>query len=122
VNKSKGIHRVRCRKKGLPYDSSVNVRHLIKRDKQKCFWCGRKTLASFKWLFDLFGQTPHERSPTIDHVVPLNHPRNTKHGHTDDNTVLCCFKCNTDKLDKLVFEGIEKASNPVEFARAHLAS
>ena len=93
----KGNHRERCKKYGLPYES-VNMAFLYARDKGRCQICNCKCLKIFANI--LGTDYPHPRSPTIDHIIPLGHPENYTHGHTKENTQLCCFQCNTDKNDQ----------------------
>ena len=92
----KGKHRERCKKYGLPYES-VSLAFLYARDKGHCKICKCKCLKRFSTI--LGTKEPNPRSPTIDHVIPLGHPDNYNHGHTKENTQLCCWKCNVEKND-----------------------
>ena len=110
----KGKHRKRCQRRGLPYDPRVNLARLMKRDRCVCQLCGVKVLRKFTWhIRPLLGEhVPDERSPTIDHIIPLGNKSNTQHGHTMDNTQLACWKCNTDKRDAMPVDRTEAATIP----------
>ena len=80
-------------KSAVENDKTVNLRVLIKRDKNKCAICGCQC--------DLYDYTVTEsgaiicgdKYPSIDHIYPLS-----KGGsNTWDNVQLACKKCNTIK-------------------------
>jgi 5-methylcytosine-specific restriction endonuclease McrA len=60
----------------------VSRRELLRRDNHKCQYCGTG------------------KSLTIDHVIP----RSRGGGHTWDNVVIACEKCNGRKGDKFLTE------------------
>jgi 5-methylcytosine-specific restriction endonuclease McrA len=69
----------------------VSRRELLRRDNHKCQYCGTG------------------KNLTIDHVIP----RSRGGGHTWDNVVIACDKCNGKKGDKLLHEtGLTLRSKP----------
>lgn len=49
-------------------------------------------------LFDFQGsQVDHRKSPSLDRLVPTG-------GYTVENTVICCYRCNTIKNDASITE------------------
>lgn len=61
---------------------------VFKADSYRCYLCGHKT--------DPTKSYPHPKSPTIDHVIPLN-----KGGlHERGNCRTACAKCNSAKQDR----------------------
>lgn len=110
----KGNHRNRCHSKGLPYDPRVTLARVRRRDGCRCRGCGVLTLNVYTFRHSpLFGETEADpRSPTVDHIVPLKHPANTRHGHTMENTQLLCCVCNSLKSDALPAHGIIESDNP----------
>lgn len=95
--------RKRCRKYGAPY-TSVCKGSVMSRDKWKCQLCGVKLLQSFATIVGT--RTPHPRSPTIDHIVPLSFGPSSP-GHVLDNCQAACWQCNWQR-------GVEDADS---FAR-----
>jgi hypothetical protein len=57
-------------------------------------------------------------APCIDHVVPINHPRNHKHGHTADNVQLAHRRCNEIKGASLASESLLSCDSPRAHVRA----
>jgi len=96
---------IRYRKNGAGYKliakltdtNTVNLRALIKRDKNTCAICGRQC--------DLYDYTVTEtgaivcgdRYPSVDHIYPLIRGGT----NTWNNVQLACLKCNIDKRDKI---------------------
>lgn len=90
-NRLASNHRKRCRKYGLPFDSSIKSQEVFRRDNYVCHICKRKTLD----VFTLVDGKPRLRSPTVDH-----HPYPLSAGvlgHTWDNVRCACWECNTAK-------------------------
>ena len=115
-------HKRRCESKGLPHDPSITLESVTLACKGKCFWCKQRTLDVYEVKLRGIVQRIHRLCPTLDHVAPLMHPHNTKHGHTIENVVLCCHKCNTRKGVQVQFEGLLESENPIEFAHLALLS
>lgn len=85
-------HRYRARKYGCEYDSSVNLKKLIKRDGLRCAICGEMCdPTDHGWTKD-FGPL----YPTIDHIIPMAKGG----GHTWDNVQVAHAICNSYKSDK----------------------
>lgn len=88
-----GNYRKRCRRYGVPYDSSVKRSAVLARDRYVCQLCGRPTLRRWR----LVNGKPHGRNATIDHVTPLS--ARVK-GHTWCNVQCACLRCNVMKGDR----------------------
>jgi 5-methylcytosine-specific restriction endonuclease McrA len=82
--------RKRCKRHGVPWDSSVKPIKVFERDRYVCQLCGRKCLASYTVVDDM----PLLLSPTVDHIVPIS--LGIK-GHTWDNVQCACWECNVAK-------------------------
>jgi len=95
--------RQRCKKYGAPY-TKVCKESVMSRGKWKCQLCGVKLLRSFTTIVGT--RTPHPRSPTIDHIVPLSFGPSSP-GHVLDNCQAACWQCNWQR-------GVEDADS---FAR-----
>lgn len=98
-----GSYRQRCKKYGAPY-TKVSRKAVLDRDRWKCQLCGNALLRSHTTLFGT--RTPHPRSPTLDHIVPLSFGP-TSPGHVFDNCQAACWGCNCER-------GVEDADS---FAR-----
>lgn len=85
--------RQRCKKYGCPY-TKVSKQAVMERDDWKCRLCGHKLLDKFTTVMDT--RTPHPRSPTIDHVVPLSFGPSSP-GHVFDNCQAACWQCNCER-------------------------
>lgn len=79
-------HKKRCKEHGLPFDESVTREALVSRYGPNCYICGKKT-----------GWQDGDLEQTVEHVVPLKHPENKRHGHTWDNCLIACVGCNSTK-------------------------
>jgi len=89
--KGKRGHKGRCKKFGVPYDSSIRPHLVFERDDYTCHLCNRKTLPRVV----IKGNAPHPRSPTIDHhPYPLSAG---VMGHEWDNVRCACWECNIKK-------------------------
>jgi len=51
-------------------------------------------------------------SPCVDHIVPLNHKANTRHGHTLENVQIAHRKCNEAKGCSIACPSLFECSNP----------
>lgn len=92
--------RQRCKKYGCPYQN-VSKKAVMNRDRWKCRLCGNRLLAKFTTIMGT--RTPHPRSPTIDHIVPLSFGPSSP-GHVLDNCQAACWECNCER-------GIEDANS-----------
>ncbi len=81
------FHRRRARLTDA-FVEDVNRLEVFMADGYKCYLCGKKT--------DPKRCYPHPKSPTIDHVIPLN-----KGGlHERANCRTACARCNSAKQDR----------------------
>lgn len=80
---AKGIRRAKTR--GVRADSIDPIK-VFERDKWKCHMCGAKTLRSLRGTYE-------DRSPELDHIVPLARGGT----HTWGNVACSCRKCNGTK-------------------------
>jgi len=94
-------HYVRCERKGLPFDKAVTAKFVHQRDRGICLLCGRKTIAGDK-----------RKAPSVGHIVPLNNPLNTRHGHTADNTCTNCSECNGRQGNAVIIDGHQLSEDP----------
>lgn len=85
--------RQRCKKYGTPY-TKVSKQAVMERDGWGCQLCGVALLRSFTTIVGT--RTPHPRSPTIDHIVPLSFGP-TSPGHVFDNCQAACWACNCER-------------------------
>ena len=117
-----GWHLSRCKEAGLPFDAGVTFEFVRERDKGRCRQCGVKTLPAYTTKYHpLFGRVEVDpRSPTVDHIVPLRHKDNDKHGHTANNTQLLCHACNSKKSGTVTIDGVLQSDNPRRLMLLHL--
>jgi hypothetical protein len=54
-------------------------------------------------------------SPCIDHIVPINHRDNTRHGHTSENVQIAHRQCNEAKGCLVACESLLTCDNPREW-------
>lgn len=88
--------RTRKAKQNGKYDSTITLEKIYKRDKGRCYICGKKL------KINTFYNDPF--APTIEHVIPI-----IKGGtHSWDNVKLSCRSCNNLKGTKSI-ESILKA-------------
>jgi 5-methylcytosine-specific restriction endonuclease McrA len=95
VGDNVGGHKIRCIKYGCHYES-FPAKSILHRDNWTCQICQRELLA--KWTKIDGSETPHPRSPTIDHIVPLSYGPSGP-GHRPDNVQAACWSCNIKKSD-----------------------
>lgn len=77
----------------VPY-TKVSKVAVMERDGWRCVFCGTRLLNKYTTL--LGSRTPHPRSPTIDHIVPLSFGPGTP-GHVFDNCQAACWACNCER-------------------------
>jgi 5-methylcytosine-specific restriction endonuclease McrA len=89
VRTNRQLHKdsYRAKKRGA-YVKPVNRKRVFELDGYKCHLCGKKT--------DPTKKAPHPRSPTVDHVFPLNRDGT----HEPLNCRTACFQCNSKKGDR----------------------
>lgn len=88
-------YKSRCARYGCHYEPFPK-RSILNRDGWVCQMCRCKLLPRFTTL--LGSNTPHPRSPTIDHIVPLAFGPSGP-GHRPDNVQASCWSCNVSKSD-----------------------
>ena len=93
---NRGGHKFRCLKYGCHYESFPSKRILL-RDGWRCQICGCELLP--KWT-TRNGSSPHPKSPTIDHIIPLSFGPDGP-GHTPSNLQAACWECNLRKSDSV---------------------
>lgn len=90
---TKGTHRRRARKFGVPYEYGITLAKLIKRDGLRCAICGGLCNLNDHGWSEYIGAT----YPSIDHIIPMSKGG----GHTWDNVQVAHMICNSLKSDKL---------------------
>lgn len=88
-------YKSRCARYGCHYEPFPK-RSILNRDGWVCQICQCKLLPRFTTM--LGSNTPHPRSPTIDHIVPLAFGPSGP-GHRPDNVQASCWSCNVSKSD-----------------------
>ncbi len=108
---NRGHHR-RARKNGLPArkGKSVGLVAVGERDGWLCQLCGQE-IESRK------GSISDPMSPCIDHIVPLNFPGNTAHGHVESNVQIAHRKCNGAKGCSIACLSLLDCMDPREHLR-----
>lgn len=71
----------------------VSRQEVFKAEGYKCKCCGCNTEKKFCYIKGT--QIPKPTSPTVDHIIPLNHGGT----HTLNNVQLLCYRCNNSKQD-----------------------
>ena len=102
-------HSTRCRKRGLPksYGREMSIESIGERDGWVCQLC--------MWPIEDRESRKSRLSPCVDHIVPLNHPDNTRHGHTEDNVQIAHRRCNERKGCSVACETLFTCDNPREW-------
>ena len=103
-------HTARAKKRGLPRQYSITLPKVAERDAWLCKLCGKPV--------SNVDDRQSARAPCIDHIVPLNMPSNTRHGHTWDNVQLAHRECNEAKGCTIACRSLLECDNP----RDHVAS
>ncbi len=93
----KGGHKNRCIKYGCHYES-FPIKSIFNRDNWTCQICRCELLPKWTKVGDT--ESPHPRSPTIDHIIPLSLGPSSP-GHRPDNVQAACWRCNIRKSDSL---------------------
>lgn len=111
-NKPRGCrkHGARAKRKGLPrkWGKALSIDAIGCRDGWICGICREP-------IVDIHSRSGSE-SASVDHIVPLNHPLNFKHGHTESNVQIAHRRCNEAKGCSVECESLLWCDNP----RAHL--
>jgi len=95
IGESAGGHKKRCIKYGCHFESFAAWR-IFERDGWRCQICECDLLPKWTNVGEL--ETPHPRSPTIDHIVPLSFGPSGP-GHRPENVQAACWSCNSKKSD-----------------------
>ncbi len=93
VGHRRGGHKWRCIKYGCEHQK-FSLKSIFNRDGWVCQICREPLLP--KWTKVGESESPHPRSPTIDHIVPLSFGP-TSPGHVPSNVQACCWECNSRK-------------------------
>jgi hypothetical protein len=56
-------------------------------------------------------------APCIDHIVPINHKANTRHGHTPENVQIAHRSCNEAKGCSIACISLIECDNPSEWVK-----
>lgn len=102
-------HPVRAKRRGLPRDYGVTIDKVLAVHGPGCALCGGETTG-----------TGHERDPlsaTVDHIVPLNHPLNFRHGHTWSNVQIAHRRCNELKGCTVADDRLLFCESPANFIK-----
>jgi len=107
-NRTKGSrnHTARAKKRGLPrsYAKAMSIDRVGNRDGWICGLCS-------ELIVDQESRSG-PMSPCVDHIVPLNHKANTRHGHTLENVQIAHRKCNEAKGCSIACPSLFECSNP----------
>ena len=96
-------HRRRARQQGGKFERGLTVPALRKRDGDRCFYC------SVEMVFGVFGKSERpDAMATLEHRLPISRGG----GHTADNVVLACWRCNISKGAKTEAEWEAKQGRP----------
>lgn len=99
-------HTTRARKKSLPrsYGREMSIEAVGDRDGWICRLCGGE-------IKDRAGRRG-PLAPCVDHIVPLNHPANTRHGHVENNVQIAHRQCNELKGCTVACPSLFECDNP----------
>lgn len=105
-------HTSRARKRGLPrtYGEVMSIERIGQRDAWVCQLC-----------MEPIEDTATRKgpgAPCVDHIVPIGHTMNTKHGHTPENVQIAHRRCNEAKGSTLACESLLDCDDP----RRHVES
>jgi hypothetical protein len=102
-------HAARAKKKGLPrsFGKSMSIDAVGRRDHWTCQLC--------MCPIEDPGSRKSPFSPCVDHIVPINHPDNARHGHTEDNVQIAHRRCNEAKGCSVACESLLTCDNPREW-------
>lgn len=99
-------HTARAGKKGLPKSYAVTIDKVGERDNWMCQLCEKP--------IEDRSDRQGPMSPCIDHIVPINHEHNNKHGHTMDNVQIAHRVCNERKGCSVAHESLLSCASPRE--------
>jgi hypothetical protein len=104
-------HGKRAALRGLPrsYSKTMMIQAVGDRDGWICQLC-REVIEDNK-----LREGP--RAPCIDHIVPLNHRANTRHGHTPENVQIAHRSCNEAKGCSVACMSLFECENPREWLK-----
>ena len=102
-------HARRAKRNGLPrlYGKCVSIPVIGERDRWVCGIC-------FCPIAKRRGSSNSPLAPSLDHIVPLNFPGNTSHGHTPENLQIAHRECNEIKGCSLQHPSLLDSINPRE--------
>lgn len=102
-------HASRAKKRGLPrsFSKSMSIDAVGCRDRWICQLC--------MWPIEDPEGRESPFSPCVDHIVPINHPDNTRHGHTEDNVQIAHRRCNEAKGCSVACDSLLTCDNPREW-------
>jgi hypothetical protein len=103
-------HTTRAKKKGLPRVYNINLAAVGDRDGWVCQLCGQQ-------IESRTGSQTDPMSPCVEHIVPLGHPANTRHGHEWSNVQIAHKACNEAKGDRLACWSLLECDNPRDHIR-----
>lgn len=92
----------RARINGASVVENIDPLYILNRDKWRCYLCGVSTPRRLRGSID-------DRSPEVDHVVPLARGGN----HTEGNLRCCCRKCNQKKADNVIGISVVTSVQPM---------
>jgi hypothetical protein len=98
-------HTTRARKKNLPRIYSIGIAAVGDRDEWTCRLCGEP-------IESRQGHHADPLSPCVDHIVPLGHKANTRHGHVWNNVQIAHRRCNEAKQDRLACWSLIECDDP----------
>lgn len=88
------------RYKDITIDKDITLESVYKKDSGTCYLCGCKCNWDDRTTDNNGSFIVGSTYPTIEHVIPIS-----KGGlHEWKNIRLACWKCNTDKRDKIITE------------------
>jgi hypothetical protein len=101
---------VRAKRRGLPRQYSITLPKVAERDGWMCMLCGTPVDRSL--------HHSHPMAASLDHVVPLNLPANTKHGHVWNNVQLAHRHCNESKGCSVACWSLLESDSPRDAIRS----
>jgi hypothetical protein len=104
-------HQKRAALRGLPrsYSKAMMIQSVGDRDEWICQLC--------RDPIDDSNSREGPRAPCIDHIVPLNHKANTRHGHTPENVQIAHRSCNEAKGCSVACVSLVECDNPREWLK-----
>jgi hypothetical protein len=104
-------HQKRAALRGLPrsYSKAMIIQAVGDRDGWICQLC-REVIEDNK-------SREGSRAPCIDHIVPLNHRANNRHGHTPENVQIAHRSCNEAKGCSVACMSLVECDDPREWLK-----